>query len=118
MLVEIVTDKPHSSFKDEIGKKYGSGSQEMHRYQLYGLLPEEFDRMMERQDYKCACCSRHLLDLNSKQVHIDHNHALEKEDLGFVRGILCGQCNVGLGAFKEDVRILELAIVYLQKFEV
>lgn len=44
-----------------------------------------------------------------KRLCIDHNHATGK-----VRGVLCHSCNVALGHFKDDISLLEKAIVYLK----
>lgn len=38
----------------------------------------------------------------------DHDH-----ESGKARGWICSQCNQGLGMFKDDPNILEMAIVYL-----
>lgn len=44
-----------------------------------------------------------------KKAHaIDHCHVI-----GTIRGILCHNCNMGLGYFKEDVEILRSAIRYM-----
>ena len=39
---------------------------------------------------------------------LDHCHDSKK-----IRGILCGHCNTGLGAFKDDISRLNAAIEYL-----
>lgn len=46
------------------------------------------------------------------ELSIDHCHTTGK-----VRGLLCRQCNIALGKFKEDVTILQSAIAYLKKYE-
>lgn len=73
--------------------------------QLYGLTMEEYDEMLESQEGTCAICG-----LPQKQFFVDHNH-----ETGEVRGILCAQCNGGLGFFQDKVSILENAICYLRK---
>lgn len=40
---------------------------------------------------------------------MDHNHKTEK-----FRGMLCSHCNRGLGNFKDNIEILEQAILYLK----
>jgi hypothetical protein len=38
----------------------------------------------------------------------------DNHDNGVVRGLLCSNCNNGLGRFKDDIHILSEAIKYLK----
>lgn len=43
-------------------------------------------------------------------MHIDHCHQQMK-----FRGVLCEQCNKGLGHFEDNVELMTKAIAYLSK---
>jgi len=76
----------------------------------YGLEKEDFESMLEGQQNKCAICEFEFHDESkSTRPHIDHCH-----DSGDVRGLLCNNCNTGLGQFKDDPALLSSAIEYLQ----
>lgn len=70
----------------------------------HGMTIEEHDSLLMKQDHKCAICRNTFL----KTPHIDHCHRT-----GINRGLLCDDCNLGLGRFKDDVRVLQAAIEYL-----
>ena len=69
----------------------------------YGLTPDDVARMRTAQAYRCAICG---LD---RRLYVDHDHVI-----GAVRGLLCAQCNNGLGVFRDDIACLARAIAYLQ----
>ena len=76
----------------------------------YGLSKEDFESMLEEQQNKCAICGFEFHDEGkSTRPHIDHCH-----DSGDVRGLLCNNCNTGLGQFKDNPSLLQSAIEYLQ----
>jgi predicted nucleic acid-binding Zn ribbon protein len=76
------------------------------RLKKYGITPEQYDAMLDRQDHRCAVCRTDTP--NGKGWHVDHDHASGK-----VRGILCGNCNNGIGNFHDDPATLRAAIDYL-----
>jgi hypothetical protein len=75
----------------------------------YGILPHQFESMMKNQDYKCAICGIHK-DNYKKEFAIDHCHNTNK-----IRGLLCTNCNTGIGMLQDNIEILNSAIKYLLK---
>ena len=78
----------------------------------YNLTTEEWYDMMHRQNNVCAICHEvgFKLDPASKNLLVvDHCHDSEK-----VRGLLCHNCNRGLGLFKDKISVLESATRYLK----
>lgn len=74
----------------------------------YGINRDVLDFLIEEQDGKCKICHKEF-DSSSKP-HVDHNHTT-----GDVRGILCRNCNLALGYFKDDILLLWRAMNYLSR---
>jgi hypothetical protein len=72
------------------------------RYE-YGMGVGDFDILLQRQKGCCGICGQSML-----KPHIDHNHRTGK-----VRGLLCSNCNLGLGLMQDSVEVLSSAIAYL-----
>ncbi len=72
----------------------------------YGITHAERDALIVKQKHRCALCRTK----DVKRWHVDHCHST-----GRVRGILCPNCNVGLGHFRDQPRLLTRAIDYLKK---
>jgi len=82
----------------------------------YHITPDRYDQMVAIQNNCCAICGQPEKALHNKtkkiqKLAVDHNHTT-----GEVRGLLCQDCNRGIGKFHENVSSLENAIKYLQKF--
>ena len=84
------------------------------KYQ-YGLTRDDWNRMYESQEGKCGICRKDLPDkINTRgemrnSACVDHDH-----ETGVVRGILCHDCNLGIGYLKHDEDLLRAAIAYLK----
>ncbi len=84
----------------------------------HGISLEERDQMLISQNCKCAICGRKTefqfkagkLSNTGEFAVVDHCHNSLK-----IRGVLCGHCNTGLGAFKDNIENLKAAINYLLK---
>lgn len=68
----------------------------------YGISIEAVTEM--RHSAECEICGE------STVGHIDHDHKTGK-----VRGLLCVNCNQGLGHFGDDTKLMTKAIKYLKK---
>ncbi len=78
----------------------------------YGLTLDDYNELLKKQGYACAICGTPHYDENGKRLSIDHNHA---SGFNAVRGLLCSNCNFGLGLFKDSSAILRIAAEYLEQ---
>jgi hypothetical protein len=104
----------------EIGKRYRERPEvkvqtkkRSRTYELsqYGITEDIYSDMFNSQNGCCAICGIHQSEL-TKKLNIDHNHTTDK-----VRALLCGNCNRGLGIFKENINSLKSAVKYLNKYK-
>ena len=82
---------------------------EARRKKHSGCSREHYDKLMLQQKGRCAICGK-TEKINGKGLAADHCHYSLK-----VRGLLCHNCNVGLGYFNDDIELLKKAIKYLRK---
>lgn len=85
----------------------------------YGLTPEQYDAMHAAQSGCCQICKRALIRQTDETrefighlavdvARVDHCHTT-----GAVRGLLCSECNIGLGKFRDSTQFLLNAVRYL-----
>ena len=72
----------------------------------YGITLEEYNNMIKIQNGKCKICGT-----SSKKLCVDHNHTTKQ-----IRGLLCDNCNSGLGFFYDNPSFLKYAIDYLGEY--
>ena len=83
----------------------------IHIKRLYGVTYGDYERLLEHQGRCCACCGKH----ESEQKHrlaVDHVH-----DSGKIRGLLCNNCNSGIGKLGDNSDGVRKALEYLLKAE-
>jgi hypothetical protein len=68
----------------------------------YGIGEDDVRRLVERQGGLCLICR------NAPAAVVDHDHVTLA-----VRGILCGDCNTGMGQLRDDPWVLRRAVEYL-----
>ncbi|MEV4663083.1 endonuclease VII domain-containing protein [Micromonospora echinofusca] len=93
----------HNARTRETKQRLYGGSREYHLRRRYGIGEKEFQELLAEQGGVCAICG------TPDPQHLDHDHRT-----GWVRGILCFNCNGGLGQFRDDQSRLAGAITYLR----
>ncbi len=90
-------------------KKGGSKFRaERNLFRLYGVTPEHFDRLYVEQEGRCAICRKHQSEFK-QALSVDHDHKTK-----VIRGLLCNNCNLAIGKFKDNPVFLRKAADYLE----
>lgn len=74
-------------------------------WSLYKLREDDYIELLISQNYMCLICS---IELTEENRNIDHDHSCcpGRSSCGkCVRGILCGPCNVKIGAYESLVKL-------------
>jgi hypothetical protein len=66
-----------------------------------------YESLVEKFGSQCNICGRNSTE---KRLCVDHDH-----DTGKIRGLLCRQCNSGIGMLQDKTELLEKAIWYLDR---
>jgi hypothetical protein len=74
------------------------------KYQ-FGITPEIYNDLLLKQSGVCAICNK---SPNGKLLAVDHDHTTGK-----VRGLLCNDCNLGLGQLGDTTEAIEKVLNYL-----
>jgi len=101
----VANNKSHKNKNREQARQLNKRNK---RHSRYGLTDEQY-KALETSHNGCRICGG--LNESGRALHIDHDH-----ETGIVRGLLCHNCNTGLGKFKEDTELMLKAIEYLMEF--
>lgn len=75
----------------------------------FGITLADYNTVLSAQGGVCAICGK-TPEQNKRRLAVDHCHNSNK-----VRGLLCGNCNRGIGYFKDSIQFLQTAIKYIRK---
>lgn len=86
-------------------------SRDRYLQRTYGISEKEYNARLLAQDNKCIICDTEFQTdkFGSKYPVVDHCHTN-----GHIRGILCNECNRGLGYFHDSREALYKAALYVQ----
>lgn len=77
----------------------------------YGITPEDYDALLEKQGGVCAICGGHQRrKIRRRYFAVDHDHLT-----GAVRGLLCDHCNSAIGLLGDDPARCRQAAEYLER---
>ena len=76
----------------------------------YQMTVEQYENLLKEQGGVCAICASASPGGKWTVFHVDHDHAT-----GYVRGLLCTNCNRGIGYMGDDPSRLRIAAEYLSR---
>ena len=74
----------------------------------YRMTKKLYDMILKEQRGVCGICG----DVQEQDLGIDHDHST-----GNVRGLLCSNCNTGLGMIGDTRESVLAALAYLDRYE-
>lgn len=89
-------------------KDYGSKKGYKKILKSFGFTLEDYENLIKKQRGMCKICK----NIPKRRLHLDHSHKTGK-----FRAFICGNCNLGLGLFKDDIKLLLQASKYIAKYE-
>lgn len=106
-MIKTYTDAENLIRKREIDLKYKLKSK-------YNLSVEQYYKLLDLCDYRCEICEKKVKGPfqhkgKKERACVDHDHKT-----GVVRGILCADCNWGLGLFQDNPELCFNAAQYLK----
>lgn len=74
---------------------------------VYGVSREEYEEQLVRQEGVCQICKE---ECPKGRLVVDHCH-----QSGDFRGLLCRNCNLALGNFKDNPELMEQGAQYVRR---
>jgi hypothetical protein len=115
--LKLADYKAEKVLKEDGTVKYKMSKEQSRHYgyqRYYGISAEDYVRMLNKQNGKCAICHQPETSLdkngNVKILAVDHCHTTGK-----VRELLCYSCNSMLGQARDNIDVLSSGIEYLKK---
>jgi hypothetical protein len=81
----------------------------------YGIDLDDYEALLASQGGRCQLCKRPAME-GERRLSVDHNHKCCPGSASCgncIRGLLCPDCNRGLGLFREDGDALMRAAEYV-----
>lgn len=100
-------------YRRKIKPMVREGYKDTYLKKTFNISLDDYNNLKKKQNNYCSICNKPEHRLGKfgfkKDLAVDHCHSTGK-----VRGLLCQNCNTGLGLFKDDKETLAKAIKYLK----
>lgn len=80
------------------------------RARAFGITVEHLQALMAAQGEGCAICGNACR--TGRALALDHDH-----ETGDLRGLLCSNCNRGIGYLQDSPEVIRSALAYLEKWK-
>lgn len=101
-------DKVKATYKKTYAKRKANGKHKDSCLRNdFGITLEEYNKMFEEQGGCCKICCKHQSE-QKRALAVDHCHSSGK-----IRGLLCNNCNKGIGNLQDNLEILSRAFEYV-----
>ena len=74
----------------------------------FNINADQYEAILKEQNGVCAICQNS--EPCDRLLAVDHCHTTNK-----VRGLLCSNCNMAIGKFKDNVEYLKKAVEYMER---
>ena len=105
--------KNHAGIHRERVTEWGRNNPDRRKHyalkRKFGITLDQYNEILEKQEGKCAIC-RSDGCTTGRRLAVDHCH-----ETGYIRGLLCKNCNLMLGHAKDSNSILETALIYINE---
>jgi hypothetical protein len=97
--------------------KFVTHENKPHAYTIlhkFKMTANHYYDLLEKQNHVCKICKKPETQIKKKSnkvkmLSVDHCHKTGK-----IRGLLCFKCNIGIGAFNDDIELMKSGIEYLK----
>ena len=106
---ETIPSEDRATYAKEWRKRNPEKAKNADLKKAFGISYQDYLDLQQKQNYSCKICLQKD-EKNNTSLVVDHCH-----ETGKIRGLLCSNCNRGIGMLQDNVNVLQNAIDYLKE---